>query len=343
MDGLSSKKKTGGRSVCFAGAQGGGIYCSELAYSPASLRLHDVVVVGNEALGSGGGLSLDCASLELAGGAFLNNTVPSGKGGALELGGMLRCASDPLFRDVAFKGNAAETGAVVFFSTAYPSCAVPVLEDDGSWNSSVLSAWHWTDFSASVTGNSATLGKLQATAPVSIVCQGQACQAGNLLMLEGFPGMSLSFGAMLLDSFQQMTIDDTLQVELVVVPGSTCLLDGVLQHRITQGVASIQSVKVLALAGATWSSVCKLLVRLPLSIITLRTVVPLEVHVQMGASAVTCPLGWISFRASNMAHSAYECRACPAGSFAPPGSSACVVGTSSCHANMSCPPGPVES
>ena len=190
-------------------------------------------------------------------------------------------------------------------------------------------------FSAAVSGNSAILGNLQATSPVAIVatsCQGQeVCERQSLLTMEGFPGMSLFFGAMLLDSFNQVTIDDTLQLELVISPGSTCLLDGVLQHRITQGLATIQSVKVLAMVGTIWNSICKFKVRLPLSIITLKNVVPLEVHLHMGPSAVTCPSGWIS---SGGQQATRECQACPAGSFAVPGASSCTVGASSNRCGM---------
>ncbi|CAE7911577.1 Scube3, partial [Symbiodinium necroappetens] len=332
-----------------ANGQGGGIYCTELVNMPAALVLNNVEIRGNEAYGGGGGLSFDCTSLDMAGGSVSNNSVLSGgKGGALQVGQKLRCGSDPIFKDVKFKGNTATTGAVAYFSSAYPSCAIPILEDDDSrWNPSVPSAWHWTDFSAAVSGNSAILGNLQATSPVAIVatsCQGQeVCERQSLLTMEGFPGMSLFFGAMLLDSFNQVTIDDTLQLELVISPGSTCLLDGVLQHRITQGLATIQSVKVLAMVGTIWNSICKFKVRLPLSIITLKKVVPLEVHLHMGPSAVTCPSGWIS---SGGQQATRECQACPAGSFAVPGASSCTAcpagrfnqeaGTADC---LVCPPG----
>ena len=304
---------------------------------PAALVLNNVEIRSNEAYGGGGGLSFDCTSLDMAGGSVSNNSVLSGgKGGALQVGQKLRCGSDPIFKDVKFKGNTATTGAVAYFSSAYPSCAIPILEDDDSrWNPSVPSAWHWTDFSAAVSGNSAILGNLQATSPVAIVatsCQSQeVCERQSLLTMEGFPGMSLFFGAMLLDSFNQVTIDDTLQLELVISPGSTCLLDGVLQHRITQGLATIQSVKVLAMVGTIWNSICKFKVRLPLSIITLKNVVPLEVHLHMGPFAVTCPSGWI---ASGGQQATRECQACPAGSFAVPGASSCTVGASSNRCGM---------
>eukprot|EP00439_Symbiodinium_sp_Y106_P040241 s4380_g4.t3 len=308
-----------------ANGQGGGIYCAELANMPAALVLNNVEIRSNEAYGSGGGLSFDCTSLDVTGGSMSNNSVLSGKGGALQVGPNLRCGSDPIFKDVTFKGNAATTGAVAFFSSAYPSCAIPVLEDDDSrWNPSVPSAWHWTDFSAAVSGQ-------------------EVCGRQSLLTMEGFPGMSLSFGAVLLDSFNQVTIDDTLQLELVISPGSTCLLDGVLQHRITQGLAAIQSVKVLAIVETIWNSICKFKVRLPRSIITLKNVVPLEVHLHMGPSAVTCPSGWIS---SGGQQATRECQACPAGNFAVPGALSCTAcpagrynqeaGTADC---LACPAG----
>ena len=288
--------------------------------------------MGNQAFGSGAGISFDCSSLLLTGGTVSNNMAVGGRGGGMEIGGRLGCSGeDPIFHEVAFKGNSATTGGVVYFGAPFPPCAIPVVADgSGRWNASAQSPWHWDDFHASVSGNSATLGDLQATSPVAIVgklCPGQTCQAQRQLTIEGFPGMSLSFEAMLLDSFDQMTIDDTLQVELVVLPGSTCMLDGPLQHRITQGVAVIQSVKILAEMGEMWNSVCRVLVRLPISIITLRKVLPMEVHVKMGISALDCPPGWISSSNTNVAHSARQCEACPAGTFVPAGAVSCTVGT----------------
>ena len=292
--------------------------------------LNNVDIVSNEAFGSGAGLSYDCNLLHMTNGSISNNNAISG--GALEIGGKLVCGTEPIFRDVAFKGNSATTGGVAYFRTSYPSCAIPVLAgEDQRWNMSMESAWYWDDFDAFVMDNSAALGSLQATSPVAIVgsgCAGQGCEARSLLKIDGFPGLSLSFGAMLLDSFNQVTIDDTLQVELVTLPGSTCLLDGILQHRITYGVAQVQSVKILAETGDLWNPICKIMVRLPLSIISLRNVAPLEVHVQMGMSAMDCPPGWISAENSEVAHSARECQACPAGSFAPARAASCTAETS---------------
>ena len=303
---------------------------------PAALVLNNVEIRSNEAYGSGGGLSFDCTSLDVTGGSMSNNSVLSGKGGALQVGPNLRCGSDPIFKDVTFKGNAATTGAVAFFSSAYPSCAIPVLEDDDSrWKpirSICLALDRLLVLLSRVTPP--RLATCKPRPPVAIVatCQGQeVCGRQSLLTMEGFPGMSLSFGAVLLDSFNQVTIDDTLQLELVISPGSTCLLDGVLQHRITQGLAAIQSVKVLAIVETIWNSICKFKVRLPLSIITLKNVVPLEVHLHMGPSAVTCPSGWIS---SGGQQATRECQACPAGNFAVPGALSCTVGASSSRRGM---------
>ena len=67
--------------------------------------------------------------------------------------------------DVSFHRNRARLGAVVFFN-GFPSCRVPVTESN-LWNASQASAWSWSDFGASVTGNIATLGNLQATSPAT--------------------------------------------------------------------------------------------------------------------------------------------------------------------------------
>ncbi|CAK9001283.1 unnamed protein product [Durusdinium trenchii] len=297
-----------------ANSNGGAIACSEASGEQVALSLVNSSVLRNTAYGNGAGLHSRCSSLTVTSSSFEDNLAVLGYGGAWNLGG-LECEEQALFVDVSFHRNRARLGAVVFFN-GFPSCRVPVTESN-LWNASQASAWSWSDFGASVTGNIATLGNLQATSPVVIEA---ACTEGNCtvlpdgLALQGFPGMALSFEATLKDFFGQVYIDDTLTVELVKDTQShSCSLVGVEQHRLLGGATRIQDVRVLSVEsdGSGWNPSCRVSVRVPLSIFALQSVRTATIQIYMGPSATDFPSGWIS----ETVGSQRQCKACPPGSF----------------------------
>ncbi|CAK9001855.1 unnamed protein product [Durusdinium trenchii] len=294
-----------GENVTFsantAGAEGGAIEVQLQEDAPASISLIETIMESNHANSNGGAIACSEASgeqvaLSLVNSSVLRNTA-YGNGAGLHS----RCSSlteQALFVDVSFHRNRARLGAVVFFN-GFPSCRVPVTESN-LWNASQASAWSWSDFGASVTGNIATLGNC------TVLPDG--------LALQGFPGMALSFEATLKDFFGQVYIDDTLTVELVKDTQShSCSLVGVEQHRLLGGATRIQDVRVLSVEsdGSGWNPSCRVSVRVPLSIFALQSVRTATIQIYMGPSATDCPSGWIS----ETVGSQRQCKACPPGSF----------------------------
>ncbi|CAJ1449215.1 unnamed protein product [Effrenium voratum] len=328
---------------------GGAISCEELS-RPSALTLHNVSFLENSAYGDGAGLRFACSQLRLSNTSFRRN-VAAGNGGALKLYSQLQCGEETLFENVELLENRAKLGAGVFFSYADPSCAVPTQGPDGAWATSVPSAWRWADFPGAVRGNAATLqGDLQATMPerIELACGKGNCTELGLIGTElgqieiaGFPGVLLYFTASLRDSFGQIYVDDTLTLELEVSKTLPCVLKGAVKHRFTEGVAAVQSVRVVASEEGAWSPFCSILVRLPLSIYELQKVSTAEVRVAMGNSYLDCPEGHIS---EKKVKGLWQCKPCPAGTFEALGQCrACGVGTFSMEEGSSscddCPVG----
>eukprot|EP00438_Fugacium_kawagutii_P028206 Skav200375 [mRNA] locus=scaffold2518:340274:344568:- [translate_table: standard] len=166
-----------------ADSHGGAIHCSQISRQTVSLELLRVNFVQNSVWGDGGGIFYGCQSLKIKDSSFQANSASQGNGGALHLGRELECctgsAASASFQNVQFLENAAKMGAVAFFDADIPTCAIPHATGlPDVYNASGLSpsAWSWADFNSSVSGNVATLGKLQATTPVRITlsCAGSS-------------------------------------------------------------------------------------------------------------------------------------------------------------------------
>ena len=172
-----------------ADSHGGAIHCSQVSGESVALDLRRVSFRQNDAYGNGGGIFYGCQYLKITNSSFVSN-LAAGNGGALHLGPELRCTQDVervSFEDVEFHHNVAKMGAATFFDTDPPTCAIPYVEGfPNVFDGSKLSVWSWANFNASVSGNVAVLGNLQATTPVRIklVCAGTSVLAFWFLRAE---------------------------------------------------------------------------------------------------------------------------------------------------------------
>ena len=178
-----------------ADSHGGAIHCSQVSGESVSLDMKRVRFMRNSAYGNGGAIFYGCQSLKITSSSFQSSSTSGGNGGALHLGRGLECGDESgmtevvSFRDVQFYDNTAKMGAVAFFDTELPTCAIPSLEGSPNvFDASKPSVWSWEDFNASVSGNVAVLGNLQATTPVNIKL---LCGGTSALLVEPSPGSIL--------------------------------------------------------------------------------------------------------------------------------------------------------